>query len=383
MNKKLVKRISSIVLAITVGITPIVFTNSASAAVNIQDLAHQVNIPVNKTWTIKLSKKLHPNLVGNLSYYVKVYSSTEGYLNVGLSYNDSNKAITITPPTGGYRTSTTYSIIVRDELIDNESKYIEAPAVKEFSTVASNDNVSGLGIMTPYSVGTTLDSFVNTQYNSSPKIVRAIYGESANVEKTDISQYMDPNRFKNDKYGIYMFMSLNFEDGIDVNTIKNLLAGKGKLAGLEQTLYNACQLNNVNQAYVVAHALLETGNGTSQLATNAFYTKADGTKVQVYNFFGIGAYDSDPLKYGTEYAYNMGWTTPEKAMAGGIAWIAGQYINSSYKQNTLYKMRWNILYTPHQYATDVAWAYKQISNIKTIMDKCPNATPEFFIPTYN
>jgi len=383
MNNKLVKRISSILLAITVGITPIVFTNSASAAVNIQDLAHQVNIPVNKIWTIKLSKKMHPNLVSNLKYYVKVYSPTEGYISVGLSYNDSNKAITITPPSGGYKTSTTYSIIVRDDLLDNESKYIEAPSVKEFSTVTSSDNVLGLGKMTPYSTKTTLDSFVQTQYNSSPKIVRAIYGESANVEKTDISQYMDPNRFKNDKYGIYMFMSLNFEDGIDVNTIKSLLDGKGKLSGLERTVYDACYANNVNQAYVVAHALLETGNGSSELATKAFYTKADGTKVQVYNFFGIGAYDSDPLKYGTEYAYNMGWTTPEKAMTGGIAWISGQYINSKYQQNTLYKMRWNVDYPYHQYATDVAWAYKQIKNIKTIIDKCPNATPEFLIPVYN
>lgn len=107
------------------------FTNSASAAVNIQDFAHQVNIPVNKTWTIKLSK-LHPKLVSNLDYYVKVNSPIEYNVDVGLSYNDSNKSIIITPPSGGYRTSTTYSIIVRDDLFDNEGKDIEAPAVKEF-----------------------------------------------------------------------------------------------------------------------------------------------------------------------------------------------------------------------------------------------------------
>lgn len=60
----------------------------------------------------------------------------------------------------------------------------------------------------------------------------------------------------------------------------------------------------------------------------------------VYNMFGIGAYDSDPVGTGSNYAYEMGWDTPEKAIMGGAKWISENYINSSsHTQNTLYEMR--------------------------------------------
>jgi len=157
MNNKVVKKISSILIVIIMCMTPLALTGSAFAAVNIQDLNHQIKIPTNKTWTIKLNNKLHPNLINNLSTYVKVFSPNGGELKVGLSYNATNKAIKITPPSGGYSTSTTYSIIVKSGLYDSEGKYIESPAVKEFSTVPSNHNVSTLGTMSTYSVGTTVD----------------------------------------------------------------------------------------------------------------------------------------------------------------------------------------------------------------------------------
>ncbi len=93
MNNKVVKKISSILIVIIMCMTPLALTGSAFAAVNIQDLNHQINIPTNKTWTIKLNNKLHPNLINNLSTYVKVFSPNGGELKVGLSYNEANKDI--------------------------------------------------------------------------------------------------------------------------------------------------------------------------------------------------------------------------------------------------------------------------------------------------
>ena len=64
-------------------------------------------------------------------------------------------------------------------------------------------------------------------------------------------------------------------------------------------------------------------------------------------------------------AYNAGWTTPELAVVGGAAFIGNGYVSKG--QDTLYKMRWNPQfasnngYASHQYATDIAWAYKQTS----------------------
>lgn len=392
MNNKVVKKISSILIVIIMCMTPLALTGSAFAAVNIQDLNHQINIPTNKTWTIKLNNKLHPNLINNLSTYVKVFSPNGGELKVGLSYNATNKAIKITPPSGGYSTSTTYSIIVKSGLYDSEGKYIESPAVKEFSTVPSNHNVSTLGTMSTYSVGTTVDNFANIQYNKKPPIFRALYYGDA--RKTDVVQYLEPSRYKNDKNGIYMFMKLNFMQDISVSTLNSVLVGKGTLSNMGQAFYDACKTNNndVNQAYAVAHALLETGNGTSALAKGVNYKKQDGTTVKVYNFFGICAFDNSPVSSGAEAAYKNGWTSPEAAIKGGIKWIAENYIHSDKNaknprpaQDTIYEMRWNVhnYNSPwHQYATDIVWAYKQVTNIKLIMDKHPNVKPKFEIPVY-
>nr|CAH58722.1 hypothetical protein [Clostridium sp. RKD]CAH58730.1 hypothetical protein [Clostridium sp. RKD]CAO85712.1 putative cell wall hydrolase [Clostridium sp.] len=46
-------------------------------------------------------------------------------------------------------------------------------------------------------------------------------------------------------------------------------------------------------------------------------------------------------------------------------------------------MKWNP-YRPgsYQYATDIGWAYKQVKNIKDLMDKCENPTLVFKKPVY-
>ncbi len=110
----------------------------------------------------------------------------------------------------------------------------------------------------------------------------------------------------------------------------------------------------------------------------------DQETVMVYNMFGIGAYDSNPNYLGAQYAYNRRWFTPELAILGGAQFTSSSYINhSSYRQNTLYKMRWNPN-SPgrHQYATDIGWAVKQVSRIKNLYDQCTNYTLEFDIPKY-
>ena len=107
----------------------------------------------------------------------------------------------------------------------------------------------------------------------------------------------------------------------------------------------------------------------------------------VYNMFGIGAYDRDPLKSGSERAYEEGWFTPEKAIIGGAKWIAGHYINNlDYQQDTLYKMRWNPkMPGVHQYATDVGWAYKQtrvMDMVAEISERNNSIILRFDVPVY-
>jgi beta-N-acetylglucosaminidase len=189
--------------------------------------------------------------------------------------------------------------------------------------------------------------------------------------------------------GLYQFLILSGTSGISSSDLNTELSGKGILAGKGQAFLEAGRDNNINEIYLLSHALLETGNGTSVLANGVNVTVVDGapvTPMVVYNMFGIGARDEDAVRLGAEYAYKQGWFTPEAAIIGGAKWIADAYINNaSFRQDTLYKMRWNPA-TPgcHQYATDIGWALKQTRNVDLMLAiyQRYNVPLRFDIPIY-
>ncbi|RBP69079.1 beta-N-acetylglucosaminidase [Alkalibaculum bacchi] len=171
---------------------------------------------------------------------------------------------------------------------------------------------------------------------------------------------------------MYQFLVLSGSSGISVDDLSKELVGKGILQGKAQAFIDAGKRYNINEVYLLSHALLETGNGKSSLANGILVTSVDGQPVTpkvVYNMYGIGAVDSNPIGGGTEYAYKAGWFSPEEAIIGGAKFIGQGYINEG--QDTLYKMKWNPLNPgTHQYATDIGWATKQTKNIGMVMDIC-------------
>ena len=92
---------------------------------------------------------------------------------------------------------------------------------------------------------------------------------------------------------------------------------------------------HVNEVYLISHALLETGR-KSELAKGV---EIDGKKY--YNFYGVGALDSDPIKTGAQYAKNMVGIHPQKAIYGGADFIHKHFLSHE-DQDTLYSMRWNL-----------------------------------------
>lgn len=176
---------------------------------------------------------------------------------------------------------------------------------------------------------------------------------------------------------MFMFLDLRSNTGISASELNKVLKGKGILEGKGAAFVEASQLHDVNEIYLVSHALLETGNGQSALATGQ---EVNG--VTVYNMYGIGAYDSNPVTLGAQTAYNEGWTTPEKAIIGGAKWIANSYIHNDQGQYTLYKMRYNYLETGHQYATDIAWAKSQTERIRELYGQVTGYSLRFEIPIY-
>jgi mannosyl-glycoprotein endo-beta-N-acetylglucosaminidase len=188
---------------------------------------------------------------------------------------------------------------------------------------------------------------------------------------------------------MYQFMILSGSSGITASNLNAELTGKGILAGRGQAFIDAGRNNNINEIYLLAHALLETGHGTSALATGVLVSTVDGVPVEprvTYNIYGIGAKDEAPVRLGSEYAYKQGWFTPEAAIIGGAKWIADGYVNNAtHKQDTLYKMRWNPSNAGrHQYATDIGWALKQTRSMQLMLDICLRYSVQirFDIPIY-
>ena len=241
---------------------------------------------------------------------------------------------------------------------------------------SSTSTATGGTTYTSYDI--TLSEIVDIQMGLSPapKIWRG--GGSVSATRAETLEYMDPSSYYTGAYK-YQFLDLSHTNGVSAESLNSFLEGKGILEGMGQAFVDAANASGVSEVYLVAHACLETGNGTSTLANGV---SVNGTTV--YNMFGIGAYDDSALYSGSQRAYSEGWTSPEAAIKGGAEWISQWYINAeSSRQNTLYKMLWNPE-TPgqHQYATDISWAVKQAINIEKIFAVFPEAVLSYDIPVY-
>lgn len=214
-----------------------------------------------------------------------------------------------------------------------------------------------------------------------------------NATSADVERYLNPNN--NDQF---QHLMLSASVGVPASELNKVLAGKGVLSGLGQAFIDGGKTHSINEIYLISHALLETGHGTSRLATGIEVGKnKSGNPVLVttsnrssltnikktYNMFGIGAADADPNRLGAIRAYNEGWYTPEAAIKGGTKFIGERYIHNAYQQNTLYKMRWNPANPGYpQYATDMAWAVKQVSQIKNMYNQLDDPLLQFDIVQY-
>ncbi len=118
--------------------------------------------------------------------------------------------------------------------------------------------------------------------------------------------------------------------------------------GNADVFIRAAKESGLDPRYLLAHAALESGWGTSRIARNK------------NNYFGIGAFDSSAYK--SAYSFSSGLAA---GIIEGAKWIANNYYNGKYDQKTLNRMRNNN--GVHQYATDPEWANK----IASIMDGMP------------
>jgi mannosyl-glycoprotein endo-beta-N-acetylglucosaminidase len=203
-----------------------------------------------------------------------------------------------------------------------------------------------------------------------------------NATANDIEYYLDPANFVNDAKYRFQFVNLSSSTAITADELNAYLKGKGILEGHGAAFIQAGQKYGINEIYLVSHALLETGNGTSTLARG----KTVGGKTY-HNMYGIGAYDKCPESCGFDRAIEEGWDSVDSAIIGGAKYIDNGYISNG--QNTLYKMRWNPAAMAatgtfgKQYATDIRWAYNQVNSMYNLYNSLGITNPDLLIPVYS
>lgn len=350
--------------------------------------------PVPKTETIITGVALNESGVSKVNYYVN--GVLQGNAATGLPSDAS-----LYP---GYSNASKagYQFILNPALLTKEANTLKVEVVGMDGS-SEEKSVILLGTSTDRYLfedyANTFKYYVDKEYVNS-----TIYVGSGPEVYKKVKTNMEPGNFIYDEVYKYLFMDLSYkvtDYEVSVEVLDNMLAGRGILSGQGQTFLDAAIQYQVNPFYLVAHSLLETGNGTSALATgqkvDVVYAKlgdinSPTTPVPeehkdklVYNVYGIGAYNSNPLLWGSQMAYKSGWFSVEQAISGGAEWISRNYIHrAGGPQNTLYKMRFNLAGNmTHQYATDIEWAKKQALRIKNQFTAMGVTAPKtFYVPRF-
>ncbi len=202
----------------------------------------------------------------------------------------------------------------------------------------------------------TFNRAVNIQASLNPQINRGNGWYRASRSAT--LNAMNSLKIWNSSVQKYQMLDLGKYQGVSVSKLNKILKGKGSLSGQGKAFAYACKKYRLNEIYLIAHALLESGHGRSNFASGRY---------GMYNYFGIGAFDANPNN-AIAFAKRRGWTTPSKGIIGGAKFVRQDYISKG--QQTLYRMRWNPQRPgTHQYATDIRWCQHQASTIYHLYKK--------------
>ena len=362
----------------------VVHNVASNDVLNVRDIPHYTG---NLVTTLKNNERVTITGITSTNWYRVDINGTTGYVNKSyitdyIPQTTKYKVITSsidlkTEANSDAETIETISVGAIVDVVEINGEWATIYRNKDFfyAPVKYLDNDELLNTTyTKYS--SSLSNYVKTQANRVPSYSTSTFEEYINPLKC--------NKFE--------FLTLNKYRALDVNKLDNMLneLDAGVLKGKGQVILDVAKKYSIDALYFISQSIHEPGYGKSTLAKGVTITEianedkpikdANGNitgyqmiqlsaPVTVYNLYGIGAYDNLPtmpnraLVLGTTYAYNKGWTSIDKALDGAGSFLSANYINSSkYKQNTLYKMRYNhnSSYIWHQYAT-TPWYSRDIA----------------------
>ena len=208
-----------------------------------------------------------------------------------------------------------------------------------------------------------------------------------NAKKTVVAYYLDPRNFLNEDR-IYMFEYLSYDADSQTQAVVRKVLSGSKLPDngfTAKVFVNAGKKYDISPVFLASRARQETGGGSSCINGTKYNGKV------VYNPFNIGAYSSsNPQQLALKRAYEEGWFTQQDAVNGGAKLLAESYINSKYKQNTIYFQRFNTAtgnlsyVATHQYMTNIMAPYSESISVKNSYVACgiDNDALIFIIPVY-
>lgn len=181
--------------------------------------------------------------------------------------------------------------------------------------------------------------------------------EGEHASKAEVREMLDATQRAIDPIKKFEFMRIDKEFTVPDDKLEAWLEAYSKKVSAEKTFHlkgtgstfnKAARENKINVAYCLAHCLAETGG------TAIRFTDSSGA---YFNAYGIGAFDGASKIGATAWAKKQGWTTPQKAIEGGLRWIAQEFMTKSgLPLNTPYKLRWNPDNPAHdQYCTGIVW----------------------------
>ncbi len=221
-------------------------------------------------------------------------------------------------------------------------------------------------------------TFVNTGWDYNT-YVRSQLGASSVLNgkaatEADIRFYTDPRNFLYEQR-VFMFEKQTYGDGVySASGVKSIWNDDTYAAYIME----AGQSTGLSPYFIAARAALESGRGTSPLSMGTV-TGYEG----FYNFYGIGAYDSNPTN-GAVFAKNSSWNSKRRAIIEGAAWVKDQYI--SRLQYSAYFMKFCFIPNRewHQYMTDIEAPMKDAQNYYKAHAEggTLNGEIEFVIPVF-
>ena len=199
-------------------------------------------------------------------------------------------------------------------------------------------------------------TFVKTGYDFNSYVSSQLGASSVlgNRQATldEIKYYVDPRNFLNEQ-SVFMFEKQTYDE--------SAYSRAGVLSVWNDETFASYIMDGASSTglspyFIAARAALESGRGTSALASGTV-PGYEG----YYNFYGIGAVDSNPSN-GAVLAKEYNWNSKRRAMIEGAAWVKSQYI--SCQQYSIYFMKYSFVpgRTWHQYMTDIAAPYKDAQN---------------------